>query len=248
MTDWVQGTLIEKRQWNETHYSLRIDAEIGAFQAGQFTRVALDIGGERIARPYSFVNPPHESTIEIFFNIIPAGPLSGRLAALDPGDPVWLASKSGGVMTLERIPDNVRDLWLIATGTAVGPFLSMLQTDDPWQRFDKVVLAYAVRYRADLAYQDAIDDLLSRHPERFAYVPHVSREHTDFAVYGRVTSALQDGTLEQRAGRDIHPTRSHVMLCGNAEMIQDATAILAERGMRRHLHRAPGHISTEKYH
>ena len=248
MTEWVEGRLVEKRQWNETHYSLRIDAEVGRFRAGQFTRVALDVSGERIGRPYSFVNPPQEPTVEIFFNIVPAGPLSGRLAALDPGDPIWLSGKSGGIMTLDRVPDNVRDLWLIATGTAVGPFLSMLRTDEPWRRFDKVVLAYAVRYNADLAYQEAIAELADRHPGRFAYVPHVSREPNDAAVRGRVTTALQDGTLERIAGLEIHPSRSHLMLCGNAEMIRDATALLGERGLRRHLHRSPGHITTEKYH
>ena len=31
-------------------------------------------------------------------------------------------------------------------------------------------------------------------------------------------------------------------------MIQDTTAALEQRGLRRHLRREPGHISTEKYH
>ena len=248
MSDWVQGTLVSKRQWNATHFSLRIDAEIGAFQAGQFVRVGLDLNGERVARPYSFVNSPGDSTVEIFFNIVPAGPLSGRLAALDLGDRVWLGAKSGGIMTLERVPDEARDLWLLATGTAVGPFLSMLRTKDVWQRFDKVVLAYAVRFRADLAYQEVIAELAERHPERFTYVPYVSREDTDFAVRGRITATLADGSLEQRVGLNLEPSHSHVMLCGNSEMIQDATDTLAQRGLRRHLYREPGHISTEKYH
>lgn len=248
MSDWVAGTLVSKRQWNETHYSLQIDAEIGAFQAGQFVRVGLDVDGKRVARPYSFVNSPRDSTVEIFFNIIPAGPLSGRLAKLDPGDRVWLAAKSGGIMTLDRVPDEVRDLWLLATGTAVGPFLSMLKTEEVWQRFDKVVLAYAVRYRADLAYQDAIAGLAERHAGRFVYVPYVSREETDFAVRGRIPATLADGSLERRVGLTLAPSRSHVMLCGNSEMIRDATDTLAQRGLRRHLHREPGHISTEKYH
>lgn len=248
MTDWVQGTLVSKRQWNETHFSLQIDAEIGAFEAGQFVRVGLDVDGERIARPYSFVNSPGDSIIEIFFNIIPAGPLSGRLARLDLGDRVWLAAKSGGIMTLDRVPDSVHDLWLLATGTAVGPFLSMLKTEEVWQRFDTVVLAYAVRYRADLAYQEIIDELAEHHIERFVYVPYVSREEADFAMSGRIPASLADGSLERRVGLKLAPERSHVMLCGNSEMIQDATDALTQRGLRRHLHREPGHISTEKYH
>ncbi len=248
MTDWVKGTLVAKRQWNETHFSLQIDAEIQNFSAGQFVRVALDVDGERVGRPYSFVNAPQNPPVEIFFNIIPAGPLSGRLAKLDPGDSVWLARKPGGIMTLERVPENVRDLWLLATGTAVGPFLSMLKSDQPWKRFDKVVLAYAVRYRSDLAYQDDIAEIARRYSDRFVYVPYVSREATDFALSGRIPSTLQDGRLEEHAGLGLDSTHSHIMLCGNSAMIKDATEILTQRGMRRHLHREPGHISTEKYH
>jgi ferredoxin--NADP+ reductase len=37
------------------------------------------------------------------------------------------------------------------------------------------------------------------------------------------------------------------MLCGNPSMIDDAIALLAERGLRRHRQRSPGHITTEKY-
>ena len=58
----------------------------------------------------------------------------------------------------------------------------------------------------------------------------------------------QADRLEDQAGRAISPDHSHVMLCGNAGMITDATRILEQRGLRRHLRREPGQITTEKYH
>ena len=51
MANWLSGTVVEKKQWNERLYSLRIDAELGEFRAGQFVRLALDIDDERVARP-----------------------------------------------------------------------------------------------------------------------------------------------------------------------------------------------------
>ena len=51
--DWLSGKVVEKKQWNERLFSLRIQADFAGFQSGQFVRVALDIDGERVARPYS---------------------------------------------------------------------------------------------------------------------------------------------------------------------------------------------------
>jgi hypothetical protein len=38
------------------------------------------------------------------------------------------------------------------------------------------------------------------------------------------------------------------MLCGNAAMIATCCELLDARGMRRHTHANPGHVSLEKYH
>ena len=144
MAQWLHGQVARKTRWNDTHFSLAIDVDGPSFVAGQFIRVGMDVGDERIGRPYSLINPPHEPLLEIFFNTVPEGPLSNGLAALDVGDPIWLTDAANGLLTLDEVPDHTRDLWMLATGTGVGPFLSMLQTAEPWQRFDHVVLGYGV--------------------------------------------------------------------------------------------------------
>ena len=75
----------------------------------------------------------------------------------------------------------------------------------------------------------------------------VSRESCDFALAGRIPSAIEDGRLERRAGLRIDPDLSQIMLCGNQDMIRDTTQVLSERGLRRNRRRTPGHITTEKY-
>jgi len=247
MQTWVEGTVIETIRWNEELYSVRIDAPVRAFEAGQFIKIGLDIGGERVGRAYSYVNAPHERPIEIHFNTVPEGPLSPRLAAMQAGDRVWVTAEPNGYLTLAEAPDRPH-LWLLATGTAIGPFLSILKTAAPWQRYERIVLVHAVRRVADLGYRELVDELLERHPGQLRFVPFVSRETTEFALAGRIPQAIEDGRLEAQAGLRLSPDESTVMICGNAGMIGDTLKVLEGRGLRRHRRREPGHVITEKYH
>jgi ferredoxin--NADP+ reductase len=142
--DWLSGKVVEKKQWNERLFSLRIQVDFNGFLSGQFVRVALDIDGERVARPYSLVNTPEDNLLEIYFNIVPEGPLSPKLAELEIDDEIFVTSKANGFLTVDEVPE-CKHLWLFATGTGVGPFLSILKNQETWQRFEKIVLAYSVR-------------------------------------------------------------------------------------------------------
>jgi ferredoxin--NADP+ reductase len=247
MANWLQGEIIENRQWNDRLFSLHIAASIPKFKAGQFIRIGLEIEGEIVARPYSLVNAPHEPALEVFFNIVPEGPLSPKLAKLKKGDAVHVAEKASGFLVIDEIPE-CRHLWLFATGTGVGPFLSILKTEQPWQRFEKVVLAYSVRTLSDLVYADLVQSLFKQHGEQLCFVPLVTREAVPDALPLRIPAAIQSGALEERAGIVLSAKESHVMMCGNSAMIAEVTTLLEARNMRRHRRREPGHITTEKYH
>jgi ferredoxin/flavodoxin---NADP+ reductase len=67
------------------------------------------------------------------------------------------------------------------------------------------------------------------------------------ALAGRIPAALRDGRLEAAAGLELAADSSQVMLCGNPDMLKDAAAALAERGLRKHRRRAPGHITVESF-
>jgi ferredoxin--NADP+ reductase len=246
MADIIQGTVIGKREWSPRLISLSFEAEIKPFKAGQFVRVALNIDGEYIGRPYSFVNAPHEKPHEIYFNIVDKGQLTPRLAKLQPGDTLLLGKTANGFLTLDEIP-YARHLWLLATGTGIGPFLSILRTDEPWRRFKKIILAHSVSYAGELTYQEIINDLHERYPRQFYYTPLVSREHVSHALHGRIPPNLVSGHLEQHADVPLEAAHSHVMLCGNSGMIEHTTELLVERGMKRHRRREHGQISSEQY-
>ena len=135
-----------------------------------------------------------------------------------------------------------------ATGTGVGPFISIIKSEEAWQRFEKIVLVYSVRTAQELAYQDLITDVGKQYHQQLSYVPLVTRELLEGAINKRVTDAIESGELEQQAGISMSPEDSHVMMCGNSAMIADVIELLKSRDMRKHLRREPGHITTEKYH
>ena len=247
MPEWLNAEITEKREWTDDLLSLRFRAPLGPFKAGQFVRVAMEIAGELVARPYSLVNSPEESELEIFFNIVPDGPLTPALAALNAGDVIKVTDKPYGFLTVEELPDT-RHLWMLATGTGVGPFLSILKAGKAWPKFDKVVLVYSVRTARELAYRDLLTDISKQYQSQLSFVPVITREPIDGAINQRITAALETGELEQKAGIRLNAEDSHVMMCGNSAMIADVTELLKIRNMRKHLRREPGHITTEKYH
>jgi ferredoxin--NADP+ reductase len=246
MGKWIEGTVVGQKRWTDHLYSLQVDAEIGSFEPGQWTKLALPVAGEFVARPYSFVNAPKERPHEFFYNTVAEGHLSPRLARLEPMDVVFLAPAASGLFTLAEIPD-AEVLWLIATGTGLGPYLSMLRSDALWERFRKVVLVRGVRHAADLAYRDVVEALAARHRERFRAVSFVSREQHAGALTGRIPEAIGDERLEHAADVPLAPQTSQVMLCGNPDMVMDATDALKARGLKRHRHRDPGHVAVEPY-
>jgi ferredoxin--NADP+ reductase len=246
MGKWIEGTVVAQTAWTDRLFSLRIDADIGTFEAGQWAKIAVPVAGQWVVRPYSFVNAPRERPHEFYYNLVPEGPLSARLSKLEPMDVAFLAPGVSGTFVLSEIPD-ADNLWLMATGTGLGPFLSMLRTDAPWQRFRTVVLVHAVRQANELVYRDTIEDLRVRHAEQFRTISFVSREAHAGALSGRIPEAIASEALELAADVQITARKSQVMLCGNPDMVLDVTEALKPRGMKRHRRRDPGQISVEPY-
>ncbi len=245
MSAWLTGRVIENRQWTDTLFSLRVEAPRLEYEAGQFVRIALDIGGERIAKPFSFVNPPDDPVLEFYGVIVAEGPLSPRLARLKAGDALFIADNPAGWLIASEVPP-AEELWLVATGTGVAPFLSILRTAAPWQRYRKVILVHGVRQANELVYGQLIEQLMHAHAGKLSYVRFISRETRADVLQGRIPAAVGDGRLEA-AGAPISPERSQFMLCGNPAMLKDMAAALAARGLKKHRRRSPGQITVESF-
>ena len=246
MSNWIDTEVVENIHWTDSLYSLRVAGEFEGFTAGQFGRLGLQIDDQIIGRPYSFVSAPDETIFEFYSIVVEEGPLSPKLAQLQPGDQVYLGKQANGFFTLDEVPAGDH-LWMFSTGTGLGPYLSILKTDEPWQRFKKLILIHAVRTANELTYGDLIQTFSQRDNDKFVYVPFVSREQTDFALHGRIPAAISDGRLEEKTQLDLSTEQAQIMICGNPDMVKDTRAVLQERGFTKNLRRKPGNITTENY-
>ena len=139
-------------------------------------------------------------------------------------------------------------LWMLATGTAIGPYLSILQLGKDLDRFKNLVLVHAARYTADLSYLPLMQELEKRYEGKLRIQTVVSRETAAGSLTGRIPALIESGELESAIGLPMNKETSHVMLCGNPQMVRDTQQLLKEtRQMTKHLRRRPGHMTAEHY-
>lgn len=248
----IKGEVTGRINWTDSEFSLQITADISRYTAGQFTKLALrDDAGEWVRRAYSFVNSPNQAlgqqVMEFLIITVPDGQLSSRLDSLQVGDDVYVGRNPAGFMTLDEIPSYTKDLWLLSTGTAIGPFLALLDEAETQQRFQNLILVHAVRTSAELVYQEKIQQLEERYQGKFHYVPIVSREHRKATLRGRIPAFLETGELVNVAGVPLTPERSFFYLCGNPSMVKDTSEVLKQLGYQKHSRRSAGHFSSENY-
>lgn len=257
MTDsadkFTRQTLLEVNPLTPSLFTLRTTRDNGfRFRAGQFTKLGVTkADGSTVWRAYSVVSSPYDEFLEFFSIVVPGGEFTSELSRLKVGDTLMVERQAYGFLTLDRFIDG-RDLWLLATGTGVAPFLSILQDFEVWEKFERIVLVYSAREVRELAYQDLIADLtqreyLAEYAHKLTYIPIVTREEVPGTLNGRITTLIESGELERAAGVQLSPEHSRVMLCGNPQMIDDTRKLLKERNLQLSLTRRPGQVAVENY-
>lgn len=242
---WISTTVDRKVVWAPGLFTLSIAAaDVLQFQPGQFLQLGLTLNDKRVNRPYS-VASPHGQSLEFFIVLVEDGELTPHLWRLNPGDRVEVSQKAAGSFTLSHCPD-AKTLWLLATGTGIAPYIAMLRTSDPWQRYQNIVFVHGVRQKNDLAYQSELAAYRDRYGKRFASIPVVSREEVPGALSGRITTSIANGSLENLAEQTLS-TDSCVMMCGNPAMLDETEKLLEGRGLKRHRAKSPGQIVVERY-
>ena len=246
MSNWIDATVKSVKWWNESLFSLTVNADVEPFKAGQFTKLSVMDGEKRIARAYSSVNAPDDPNLEFYLINVVDGQLSSHLAQLTPGDTVLIERRASGFFTLDEVPAS-EQLWMLSTGTAIGPFLSILQQSEVWQKYKHINLVHGVRLNSDLSYQELINKLLKAHPGQLNYVPVVSREEPLQGLAGRITTVIKNNALSEHVGLCATPNNAQFMLCGNPQMVKDTSELLVAQNYKRNRRKEPGHITVEQY-
>ena len=219
------------------------------FTAGQFARIGLMVNGELVVRAYSVVSSPFDENLEFFSIVVPDGAFTSNLQHLEIGDELYLDKTAYGYLTLARYQlPLAHDLWLLATGTGLAPFLSMLQDFETWTKYQDIHLIYSVRSTTELAYVDRIQEIAESFGEGhtgFKFVPIITRD-PNATLHDRLPVLIENGELEKVVGLSLNPATSHVMLCGNPQMVEDTKDALKQRGLTMN-RRGEGNIAVENY-
>lgn len=143
---FTRQTLLDVQPLTPNLFSLRVTRDPGfRFRAGQFARLGVTrADGSVVWRAYSMVSSPFDEYLDFFSIVVPGGEFTSELSRLREGDQLLIDRQAFGFLTLDRFADG-RDLWLLATGTGIAPFMSILQDFEAWERFDTIKLVYSVR-------------------------------------------------------------------------------------------------------
>ncbi|GAB3682613.1 ferredoxin--NADP reductase [Salinisphaera aquimarina] len=246
-------SVLSVRHWNDSLFSFTTTRDRSLrFENGQFVMIGL--AGERkpLLRAYSVVSANYEEHLEFFSIKVPDGPLTSRLQHLQAGDEVLVSRKPTGTLLITDLHPG-RNLFLLATGTGLAPYLSIVRDPETYERFQRVIVVHGVRYANDLAYRQLFEehlpndeifgDLVQR---QLLYYPVVSRE--SFRNEGRLTTLLDNGRLCEDLGLEaLDPKQDRAMICGSPAMLDDTSALLDARGFEVSPHiGAPGDYVIER--
>ncbi|QNX04654.1 ferredoxin--NADP reductase [Acinetobacter seifertii] len=242
--------VLSVHRWTPTLFSFTMTRPSHfKFTAGQFARIGLKVGEELVVRAYSVVSSPFDETLEFFSIVVPDGAFTSNLQHLKVGDELYLEKIPYGYLTLARYQQPLpHDLWLLATGTGLAPFLSMLQDFETWSNYQKINLVYSVRTADELAYVDRIQEIAETFGEGhngFKFIPIITRD-SSAPLHERLPVLIENGELVKAAGLELNSATSHVMLCGNPQMVDDTKEALKRRGLTMN-RRGEGNIAVENY-
>lgn len=245
----TRETITQMHRWTNKLITFRTTRPLNyAFTPGQYARLGLPDGDSLVWRAYSITSTPGEDTLEFYGIVVEGGQFTSKLDLLKVGDPIWVDRQVFGFMTESRFADG-DDLWMLATGTGVGPFISILRDRALWQRWRHLVLVHCVRHADELAYGEELAVMAGSAASegKLRLLQLLTRDAAGSHLQGRITTLLQNGALEQAAGLPLNAEQSRVMLCGNPAMIEETRKLLHERGMRPVRRANPGQFVTENY-
>lgn len=252
MSTLVHEQVTSVHHWTDSLFSFTATRNPAfRFRNGQFAMIGLEVSGRPILRAYSMASANYEEQLEFFSIKVQDGPLTSRLQHLKVGDSILVNGKPTGTLILDNLTRG-RNLYLMATGTGLAPFLSIIKDPETYERYEKVVLVHGCRQVAELAYEKLITEELLRHEflgelisGKLIYYPTVTRE--PFRNRGRLTDLITSNKLFDEIGLPhLSTDNDRVMMCGSPGMLADLVTILRQNGFDEGNHSKPGHFVIEK--
>jgi ring-1,2-phenylacetyl-CoA epoxidase subunit PaaE len=227
--------------------SFAVPAELAdefVFEAGQHLTLRATVNGEDARRSYSICRSPQEARrlgeLRVAAARVDGGLMSTWLNdSVSVGDVVQVMTPLGSFVC-PTDPTADRHHVAIAAGSGITPVMSLLSTALAREPRSRATLVFGNRRTSSIMFLEELQDLKNAHPDRFQLVNVLSREVQDVDLFsGRI-----DRERLERLTDVLVPveTVDEWYLCGPFGMVQDARAVLAERGAD------PHHVHHEVFH
>jgi len=191
------------------------------FEPGQFVSLSHNFGEKEITRAYSISSAPDGNRFSLCLNRVPDGHFSPYLFDLAPGGCVDMKGPLG---TFTLRPTG-RPIVMVATGTGIAPFRSMLEHRARVGIDIPCSLVFGVRYEENLLYGEELYTW-ARNDPHFHFHPVISRFTESWTGWrGHVQQHVVDLLGEDR-NLDIY-------ICGLKLMVDDLRARLKAMGFDR---------------
>jgi ferredoxin-NADP reductase len=196
------------------------------FNPGQYATLGL-MGPEKLVqRPMSISSSADRlDEYEFFIRLVEAGEFTPLLWERRVGDPINIKGAKGRFV----LQDDDRTGLLVASGTGLAPFMSMIETLRDRGQTRDLVLLHGVSHDYDLAWRAQLEALEHSGSFPVRYAATVSRPQNcpDWTgLTGRV-EAIVEGQLDHHR---LTPENTTIYLCGNPDMIEAVEAMAAARG------------------
>jgi len=228
-------TVTSVTHWTDSLFSFRLTRPQSLrFRSGEFVMIGLpDDTGKPILRAYSIASPSWDDELEFYSIKVADGPLTSRLQHIQPGEPVILRPKPVGTLVLDALAPG-RRLFMMATGTGIAPFASLLRDPETYEKFDEIILTHTCRNAAELAYGKQLVEALPGDPlvgeevsAKVKYYPTTTRESS--ANQGRITDLITSGKFVADLGIPSFAAETdRVMICGSMGFNLDMRAIFSD--------------------
>ena len=192
-----------------------------AFVPGQFLSLTHTEGEDTVTRAYSIASPPAGRGFALCANLVPDGRFSPFLFGLKPGDEIDFKGPYGAFILRRPVSDSI----MVATGTGIAPFRSMLRAKLAEHSDKNFTLVFGVRHEEGLLYHKEWLRMAGDFPN-FHYLPTLTRPAAEWTgLTGRVHAHALEA-LGDRQDVDIY-------VCGLREMVDELRSKLKERGFDR---------------
>ena len=245
-------TVLSVRHYTDRLFSFRMTRpQSFRFRSGEFVMIGLPNAAKPVFRAYSVASPSWDEELEFFSIKVPDGPLTQYLQKIKPGDTVLMRPKPTGTLVLDALTPGKR-LWMIATGTGIAPFASVMRDPETYEKFEQVILTHTCRDVAELTYGEELaanlvaDPLIGELVEgRFFHYATATRE--PYQRMGRITDLIESGKLFSDLGvPPFDPAIDRVMICGSVDMNRDVKALVEKAGLNEGSNAAPAEFVIER--